>query len=78
MPEHDTTQGYAEVKEVGHHKPHPHAKKRVILGVGACLAVCLGVLVWYLWGDTIKDACTGKDACTIELPPEGAGDSAAS
>lgn len=72
MLEHEEVQKSVEAKNPIHHDPHPHARKRVLLGVGTCFVVCLGVLVWYLWGDAIRDVCTGQSACTIELPSDGA------
>ena len=50
------------------HEPHEHAKKRVLLGVGAVVVLALVIGVWLAWGDTIKEKCFGEEVCEVELP----------
>jgi len=54
------------------HEPHEHAHKRLVVGVGAVVALAvLGGIVWALWGEEIHEACFGSDgACEVELSPE--------
>ena len=50
------------------HEAHHHASRRLVVGVGAVVVVALAAAVWVLWGDEIKEACTGNDgACPIDL-----------
>ncbi len=56
------------------HEAHRHARPRVLWGVAAVALIGAGLLVWSRWGDSIKEACFGKDgACPVELGevPEG-------
>jgi len=59
----------AEVPDTKH-EAHPHASKRVIIGVVAVVAVfVLGGIIWSHWGERIEEICFGdKEACS---PPYG-------
>lgn len=49
------------------HEAHPHAHRRVIVGIVAILLVfVLGGIVWMFWGDRIERACLGiSGGCPI-------------
>lgn len=49
------------------HEPHEHAHKRVLIGIGAVVVVAIVSVVWARWGGEIKEACFGKDVCTVEM-----------
>ncbi|MBP9749394.1 MAG: hypothetical protein KBD21_01555 [Candidatus Pacebacteria bacterium] len=69
-------EGIGGADSLGHEHAHPHATKRVLWGIAALLSAFLLLGVWSLWGEEIKNACTGgsNGACTIEfedVPAEG-------
>ena len=49
------------------HEAHPHASKRVVLGVTATIVVfVLGGIIWSRWGERIEEVCFGEDeSCNI-------------
>ncbi len=51
------------------HGPHPHASKRLLVGIGSVVLITAGVVIWIFWGEEIKEVCTGSNgACTVEIP----------
>ena len=56
-------------KNVTQHEAHPHALRRIVIGIGAVALLVLGGIVWARWGEDIKEACTGEgEICNVELP----------
>jgi len=52
------------------HEAHPHAHKRLYIGVGAIVVIAIiAFVVWPKWGDTIKEKCFGDgEVCQVPLP----------
>jgi hypothetical protein len=49
------------------HEPHPHAPKRLIIGVLAVIVVfVLGGIIWSRWGNQIERICFGEESCDVE------------
>jgi hypothetical protein len=51
------------------HEAHPHAHKRLIIGVSALAVVLIAAfIIWPRWGDTIKEKCFGDgEVCSVQL-----------
>jgi hypothetical protein len=49
------------------HEPHPHAPKRLIIGVLAVIVVfVLGGVIWSRWGGEIERICFGEESCDVD------------
>lgn len=67
MDESTNEQTPPEIASETMHEAHPHASKRVIIGVTAAIVVfILGGIVWSQWGERIEEVCFGEDeACDV-------------
>jgi hypothetical protein len=51
------------------HRPHAHALRRILIGIGAIACIVLGSILWGRWGNDIKEVCFGDgEICSVELP----------